>query len=56
MKDGQIQLYDAGGGHFQVIRVVASKADPEDEATATPRIQQFSTYKLADGRRAIMLA
>ena len=34
-------MYDAGGGHFQVIQVVASKAEPEDEATATTRIQQF---------------
>lgn len=41
MKGGEIQLIDAGGGRFQVIRVVASKADPVDEATATARIQQF---------------
>jgi EpsD family peptidyl-prolyl cis-trans isomerase len=41
MKQGEIQLFDAGGGRFQVIRVVASRADPVDEATATPRIQQF---------------
>ena len=41
MKEGQIQLFEAGAGRFQVIRVVAFKADPVDEATATPRIQQF---------------
>ena len=41
MKIGEIQLFDAGGGRSQVIRVVASKVDPVDEATATPRIQQF---------------
>jgi len=41
MKVGEIQLFDAGGGRSQVIRVVASKVDPVDEATATPRIQQF---------------
>ncbi len=41
MKQGEIQLFDAGGGRFQVIRVMASSADPMDEATATPRIQQF---------------
>ena len=41
MKDGAIQLFEAGEGRFQVIRVVASKPAPIDEATATPRIQQF---------------
>lgn len=41
MKDGEIQLIDAGGGRFQVVRVVASKPEPVDEATAAPRIQQF---------------
>ena len=41
MKEGQIQLFDAGDGRFQVLRVVAFKAEPVDEATATPRIQQF---------------
>lgn len=41
MKEGQIQLNDAGGGRFQVIRLVASKEDPMDEATAAPRIGQF---------------
>lgn len=41
MKDGEIQLFDEGGGRFQVIRVAATKPAPVDEATATPRIQQF---------------
>ena len=40
MKDGEIQVFD-GGNNRQVIRLVASKAEPVDEATATPRIQQF---------------
>jgi EpsD family peptidyl-prolyl cis-trans isomerase len=41
MKDGAIQLFEAGDGRLQVIRVVASKPAPVDEATAMPRIQQF---------------
>lgn len=41
MKDGEIQLIDEGGGRFQVIRLAASRPAPMDEATATPRIQQF---------------
>ena len=41
MKEGQIQLFEAGSERFQVIRVVAYKAEPVDEATAAPRIQQF---------------
>ena len=41
MKDGEIQPFGSPDGRFQVIRVVASKADPVDEATALPRIQQF---------------
>ena len=41
MKEGQIQLNDAGSGRFQVIRLMASKADPMDEATAAPLIGQF---------------
>ena len=39
-KDGDIQVIEAGDRR-QVIRVVASKAAPVDEPTATPRIQQF---------------
>ena len=41
MKEGQIQLFEAGRERFQVIRVVAYKAEPLDEASAAPRIQQF---------------
>jgi hypothetical protein len=41
MREGDIGLFDVGAGHFQVVRVVAFKPDPVDEATATPRIQQF---------------
>ena len=39
-KDGDIQVIEAGDRR-QVIRVVASRAAPVDEPTATPRIQQF---------------
>lgn len=39
-REGEILLHEAGDNR-QVIRMVASKADPVDEATATPRIQQF---------------
>jgi len=41
MKEGQIQLFEAGSERFQVIRVVAYKAEPMDETSATPFIQQF---------------
>ena len=41
MKAGQVLLLEFGSGRFQVIRLEASKAVPVDEATATPRIQQF---------------
>lgn len=41
MTDGAIRLFEVGEGRFQVIRIVASKPAPIDEATATPRIQQF---------------
>lgn len=41
MKDGEIRVFEMAGGGRQVVRVVASKAAPVDEATATPRIQQF---------------
>jgi EpsD family peptidyl-prolyl cis-trans isomerase len=40
MKDGDVHLFE-GGGRLQVIRLIASQAAPLDEATATPRIQQF---------------
>ena len=41
MKDGEIRVFEMAGGGRQVIRVVASKAAPVDEATAAPRIKQF---------------
>ena len=41
MRDGDIQVFGTPDGRLQVIRVMASKADPADEATAGPRIQQF---------------
>lgn len=41
MKEGQNQLFEAGSDRFQVIRLVAYKAEPIDEASATPLIQQF---------------
>ena len=41
MKDGAIQLFEPGDGRIDVIRIVASKPAPVDEATAMPRIQQF---------------
>ena len=47
MKDGEIQLLDAGDGQYQVVQLVASKAAPMDEATATPRIQQFLSNRNA---------
>lgn len=40
MKDGEIRVFEERGG-IQVIRVVASKAAPVDEASAAPKIQQF---------------
>ncbi|HEY6280516.1 MAG TPA: EpsD family peptidyl-prolyl cis-trans isomerase [Burkholderiales bacterium] len=40
MKDGEIRLIEAEGP-LQVFRVVATKAEPVDEAKATPRIERF---------------
>jgi hypothetical protein len=40
MKDGDIRVFEAVGV-LQLIRVVASKTEPVDEARAAPRIQQF---------------
>ena len=39
-KVGEFQVIEAGD-NLQVIRVVDSKADPVDEATAAPRVEQF---------------
>ena len=41
IEQGGIQLFEVPGGHFQIIRVVAVKPAPVDQAAATPRIQQF---------------
>ena len=41
MKEGETQLFEVDGLRFQVIRVMASKTVPVDEASATPYIQQF---------------
>ena len=40
VKDGEIQIIETGENR-QVIRVAASRSAPVDEATASPRIQQF---------------
>jgi len=41
MKEGEMQLIDGGDGKIQVVRIVAARTAPVDEATASPRIQQF---------------
>ena len=41
MKEGEMQLFELDGARFQIIRLVASKAAPVDEASVTPRIQQY---------------
>ena len=41
MKEGQNQLFEASSERFLVIRLVAYKSEPVDEASAAPRIQQF---------------
>lgn len=41
MKEGDMRLVDAGAGRLQVVRLLASRTVPVDEATAGPRIQQF---------------
>lgn len=41
MKEGQNQLFEVGAERFLVVRVIAYKPEPVDEATAAPRIQQF---------------
>jgi len=40
MKDGEIRVFELRGG-LQVIRVMASKAVPVNEAVAAPKIRQF---------------
>lgn len=41
MREGQLQLFESAGDRYQVIRVIAYKTEPIDEASAAPRIQQF---------------
>jgi EpsD family peptidyl-prolyl cis-trans isomerase len=41
MKEGETQLFGAGGSRFRLIRVVAFQAAPVDEVAAAPRIRQF---------------
>jgi len=48
MKTNEIVLFDAGDGRFQVIRVLASKAAPVDQAAATSRIRQFLTNRKSE--------
>lgn len=48
MAAGQVLLLEVGSGRFQMIRLEASKAAPVDEATATPRIQQFLSNRNAN--------
>jgi EpsD family peptidyl-prolyl cis-trans isomerase len=40
MKEGEIRVFESGE-RFNVVRVAARRSAPVDEATATPRIQQF---------------
>jgi len=40
LRDGDIQIYDAGKKH-QVVRLVGSKFEPIDQTAAVQRIQQF---------------
>ena len=41
MKDGEIQMFVAGGGAQRVVYLVGSKDAPLSEAIAVPRIQEF---------------
>jgi len=41
MKDGEIEVFDEGGGRLQVVRLSSSTPAPVDLATATPSIRQF---------------
>jgi EpsD family peptidyl-prolyl cis-trans isomerase len=41
MKDGEIRLIDAGAGRVSIVRLVASRHAPVDEAAAAPRIERF---------------
>jgi EpsD family peptidyl-prolyl cis-trans isomerase len=41
MKEGEIQMMEHGGGRVSVVRLVASRLAPVDEAAAAPRIERF---------------
>jgi hypothetical protein len=41
MKEGEVQAIDPGGDALFVIRVVATRLAPLDEAAAAPLIEQF---------------
>jgi hypothetical protein len=41
MKEGETQLFEAGGTQLRLLRLVAFQAAPVDPATAAPRIRQF---------------
>jgi len=41
MRAGEIRMFEAGSGRYQIIRVVAFRPEPFDEATAAPLIQRF---------------
>jgi hypothetical protein len=41
MKDGEIQMFVAGGGAQRVVYLVGSREAPLSEAIAVPRIQEF---------------
>lgn len=46
-KDGEIVVIESGGNR-QIVRVMASKAEPVDAATAAPRIRQFLSNRAAN--------
>lgn len=41
MKQGEIRLFDTGGGRYQVIRLVSTKPSAMDETNASLRIEQY---------------
>ena len=41
MKPGEIRLFDAGGGRYQVIQLVGARPSAIDETDASPRIEQY---------------
>lgn len=41
MKQGEIRLFDTGGGRYQVIRLVSARPSAMDETNASPRVEQY---------------